>query len=179
MGLKMKKWLTNSQFELREVRALRQSPSRCLQALVGERAKPNAADTGMAPPYGLRHRCNLTSVSKVCDTAPISLVLASHWIQRIIGSACQIAFHPDWQIDNGFFQRPVMARTQILVEAQGLRHSADIPCSGIPLDSTNYRKCVSNCLSSWLANRQWFFSKASHGAYSNPGGGPRLFFRRA
>ena len=27
----------------------------------------------MAPPYGLRHRCNLTSVSKVCDAAPISL----------------------------------------------------------------------------------------------------------
>ena len=27
----------------------------------------------MAPPYGLRHRCNLTPVSKVCDTAPISL----------------------------------------------------------------------------------------------------------
>ena len=26
MGLKMKKWLTNSQFELRKARALRQSP---------------------------------------------------------------------------------------------------------------------------------------------------------
>ena len=36
MGLKMKKWLTNSQFELREARALRQSPSRCRPALVGE-----------------------------------------------------------------------------------------------------------------------------------------------
>ena len=35
MSLKMKKWLTNSQFELREVRAPRHTPSRHLQALVG------------------------------------------------------------------------------------------------------------------------------------------------
>ena len=38
MGLKIKKWLTNSQFELREARAPRQTPSRRLQALVGEHA---------------------------------------------------------------------------------------------------------------------------------------------
>ena len=34
MGLKMKKWLANSQFELREARAPRHKPSRRLQALV-------------------------------------------------------------------------------------------------------------------------------------------------
>ena len=39
MGLKMKKWLTNSQFELREARTPRQTPSRRLQALVGEHAQ--------------------------------------------------------------------------------------------------------------------------------------------
>ena len=39
MDLKMKKWLTNSQFELREVRKLRQTPSSRLQALVGEHAQ--------------------------------------------------------------------------------------------------------------------------------------------
>ena len=43
------------------------------------------------------------------------------------------------------------------------------PCFGPPADSTNYRKWVSNFLSSWLANRQWLFQKANHGAYSNPG----------
>ena len=32
MGLKIKKWLTNSQSELREARAPRQTPSHCLQA---------------------------------------------------------------------------------------------------------------------------------------------------
>lgn len=37
MGLKIKKWLTNSEFELREARAPRQTPSLRLQALVGER----------------------------------------------------------------------------------------------------------------------------------------------
>ena len=36
MGLKTKKWLTNSQCELREARAPRKMPSRRLQALVGE-----------------------------------------------------------------------------------------------------------------------------------------------
>ena len=36
MGLNMKKWPTNSQFELREARAPRQTPSHRLQALVGE-----------------------------------------------------------------------------------------------------------------------------------------------
>ena len=40
VGLKIKKWLTNSQFELREARAPRQTPSRRLQALVGEHAQP-------------------------------------------------------------------------------------------------------------------------------------------
>ena len=36
MGLKVKKWLNNSQFELREARALRRTPSRSLQDLVGD-----------------------------------------------------------------------------------------------------------------------------------------------
>ena len=39
MGLKMKNWLTNSQFELREARAPRQMPSCRLQAFVGEHAQ--------------------------------------------------------------------------------------------------------------------------------------------
>ena len=39
MGLKMKKWLTNSQFELRGARTPRQTPLRRLQALVGEHAQ--------------------------------------------------------------------------------------------------------------------------------------------
>ena len=29
------------------------------------------------------------------------------------------------------------------------------PCSGLPTNSTNYRKSVSNFFSSWLVNRQW------------------------
>ena len=36
MGLKIKWWLTSSKFELREDRALRQTPSRSLQDLVGD-----------------------------------------------------------------------------------------------------------------------------------------------
>ena len=39
MGLKTKKWLTNSQFELREARAPRKTPSRRFQALGDEHAQ--------------------------------------------------------------------------------------------------------------------------------------------
>ena len=42
-------------------------------------------------------------------------------------------------------------------------------CSGPPTDSTNYWKCVSKFLSTLLANRQWHFKQANHGAHANPG----------
>ena len=43
------------------------------------------------------------------------------------------------------------------------------PSSGPPTDSKNYQKCVSKFYSTWLANRQWLYNRANHGAYSNPG----------
>ena len=95
MGLEMKRWLTNSQFELREARALRQSPSHCLQALVGEHAQ---RQTQLTP-----------------RSSTDILLLAPQRTQRITGSGFQISFRLDWQIDNGFVKRPIMARTQILV----------------------------------------------------------------
>ena len=42
------------------------------------------------------------------------LVLGTQRTQQITGRTLRISFHPDWQIDNGFFNRPVMTRTQIL-----------------------------------------------------------------
>ena len=84
MGLKMKKWLTNSQFELQEAGALRQTPLTRLQALVGEHAqRQNAADSGTASPYSLRHRRNLTSVSKVYEAAPISLFWVTNRLNEL------------------------------------------------------------------------------------------------
>ena len=41
--------------------------------------------------------------------------------QQITGSAFQIYFHPDWQIGNVFFDRPIMASNQILVHRWGPR----------------------------------------------------------
>ena len=38
-----------------------------------------------------------------------------------------------------------------------------------PNDSMNYQKCVLKFPSTCLANRQWLFQQANHGAYSNPG----------
>ena len=52
----------------------------------------------------LRHRCNLIPLSNVCKVAPNSLFLAP-----------QGSLQTDWQIDNDFLTRPIMARNQILV----------------------------------------------------------------
>jgi len=41
------------------------------------------------------------------------------------------------------------------------------PCDGLHV-AMNYWRCVSNFVSSWLANRQCHFKQANHGAYSNP-----------
>ena len=42
------------------------------------------------------------------------------------------------------------------------------PCS-VPLtDSTYFWRCVAYFPLTWLANRQWIFSQAKHGAGSNP-----------
>ena len=72
MGLKMKKWLTNSQFELREARALRQTPSPRIQAFVG---KHSQRQTQLTPESHHRIAC-LTDpplVNKVCEAGRISL----------------------------------------------------------------------------------------------------------
>ena len=36
--------------------------------------------------------------------------------QQITGRAFRISFHLDWQIDDGIYNRPIMAHTQILVQ---------------------------------------------------------------
>ena len=60
MGLKVKKWLNNSQFELRQARALRQTPLRSLQDLVGDHVQRQT------PPES-HHRMNsyYASIDKV------------------------------------------------------------------------------------------------------------------
>ena len=62
MGLKIKKWLTNSQFELREAMAPRKTPSRRFQALGGEHAQRRRQLTPES-----HHRINIyyASIDKV------------------------------------------------------------------------------------------------------------------
>ena len=62
MGLKIKKWLTNSRFELREATAPRQTPSRRLQALVGEHAQRR---TQLTPESHHRINTYYASIDKV------------------------------------------------------------------------------------------------------------------
>ena len=59
----------------------------------------------------------LISFSRLRSSADI-LVLGPQQTQRITGKALRISFHPDWQINNGIFNRPIRARTQIQVRAQ-------------------------------------------------------------
>ena len=70
-------WITRRQGNQTNAIAPPLSPSRwrC--------AKTNAADTGIAPPYSLRHRHNLTSVSKVCEAEAISLSLGLNGVNEL------------------------------------------------------------------------------------------------
>lgn len=68
---------------------------------------------------GRRH---LNSVVHLGSSAEI-LSLCALRIQRIIGRAFQTFFHTDWQLDNGFFNRPSVARTQLLVHRWAIRTS--------------------------------------------------------
>ena len=69
--------------------------------------------------FSLRSRRNLTPASNVCEEAPISLFSAPKRAQEITGNAFRISLQHDWQIDNGFFHRLIMACTQILVHVWG------------------------------------------------------------
>ena len=68
MVLKIKKWLTNSQFELREARAPRKMPSRRFQALGGQHAQQR-----MQPTPESHHRINTYCAS--IDKEPSELKL--------------------------------------------------------------------------------------------------------
>ena len=59
--------------------------------------------------------CYLASVSNALGISVDNRVLGPQRIQRFTGNALRISFHSDWQINNGFFNRPITARTQILV----------------------------------------------------------------
>ena len=55
-----------------------------------------------------------STLSDVCKAAPIFLFCTSNGLNHAItGSAFRIFFHLDWQIDDGFLNRPMMVRTQI------------------------------------------------------------------
>ena len=74
----------------------------------------------MSPPSvapalsSLRRRSNVTLVSNVCEAAPRSLFWAPNGFNEL-SEVFRISFHPDWQIENGIFNRPIIGLTQILV----------------------------------------------------------------
>ena len=64
----------------------------------------------------LCRRRNLTPIR-----CPDILAMGRQWTQRITGNTFRIFLQPDWQNDNSFFNRPIMARTQTLVHRWGLQ----------------------------------------------------------
>jgi len=61
--------------------------------------------------------CYLASVSNSLRISADNRVLGPQRIHQFTGNALRISFHSDWQINNGFFNRPITARTQILVHS--------------------------------------------------------------
>ena len=68
-----------------------------------------------------RMTLSLVKLDCVADVIYPRLVTSAQerWNPRT-GNAFRISFQPDWQIDNGFCNNPIMARTQILVLIWGL-----------------------------------------------------------
>ena len=83
MGLKIKKWLTNSQFELWEARAPRQTPSRRLQALVGEHAQ---RQTQLTPES--YHRTYYASIDKMLSELELRFRGNDQEIICALGNIC-------------------------------------------------------------------------------------------
>ena len=57
----------------------------------------------------------LTSVSNVGGAASRSSFCAPNGLNEITRSEFRIFFHADWEIDNGIFNKSIIARTQIRV----------------------------------------------------------------
>ena len=80
------------------------------------------------PPWNIKRETRENSphvmesaVSNVCEASLISLFLAPQRTQWITGNAFRISFHPDWQMNNEFFNRPIIACTEILLHSWGPR----------------------------------------------------------
>ena len=69
--------------------------------------------------FSLPRRRNLTAARRLRSSAAI-LVLGPQRTQRINGSMFIISLQTDRQINNGFFNRPAIARSQIAVNGCAL-----------------------------------------------------------
>ena len=85
MGLKIKKWLTNSQFELREARAPRQPSLRRLQALVGEHAQ---RQTQLTPESHYHINTYYASIDKVLSELKLRFSGNDQEILCALGNIC-------------------------------------------------------------------------------------------
>ena len=85
MGLKMKKWLTNSQFELRGARTPRQTPSRRLQALVGEHTQRQMK---LTPESYHRIKTYYASIDKVLSELELRFSGNDQEILCALGNIC-------------------------------------------------------------------------------------------
>ena len=67
--------------------------------------------------HSLKRRCNLTPVRNVCKATVRSFFWTLRDSTNYRKCVFWTSFQYDWWIGNGFFNRPIMARTKILVRA--------------------------------------------------------------
>ena len=91
----------------------------CRQRLLFERQLTQQKCSLCSQGNSLHCRYNLTPVSNICEAAPISLFWALSGLNELPEGPFWVSFHPEWRIDNGLFNRPIMVRTQILVHGWG------------------------------------------------------------
>ena len=85
------------------------------------RAKGKRCKCVSCPLNRLHHRFNLTLVRNVCETVPRSLVWAPYGLSKLLEVCFKFLFNMIGKSAMAFFNRPIMARTQILVHRWGPR----------------------------------------------------------
>ena len=71
--------------------------------------------TTINPSIGQRRRGNVTLVSNVREATPIFLFWVLKGLDELLEMRFEFPLQLDWQIDNTTYNRPTMARIQILV----------------------------------------------------------------
>ena len=108
---------------------LTRQKSKILKIRLECRTKKNRGHL-VSPPlsitFSLPRRRNLTTARRLRGSAAVLVLVGPQRIQWINGSMFIISLQTDRQINNGFFNRPAIARSQIAVNGCGAGSQTDL-----------------------------------------------------